>query len=193
VARVIPKQWVDPATGTLTQAALLFLNDIQNGTDGSISSVGKTLAGVSQTQQAIIDGTQPLADVVITGVGSVSGAVLATEANISAASVAASAGALTATASPSSLYKAQVGSGAVTTDPVTITPAGGTAPYTYAWAYKSGYASFTPSSATAATVDFTSASLSIGQTRSGVWTCTVTDDAAATFAVDVAITVLATE
>jgi hypothetical protein len=191
--RVIPVQFVDLTTGQLTMEAIRYLNDLDNGASDSIRSVGTILSGVNQTQQAIIAGTQPLADVLITGLGSVTSGLESAEANVSAATVAASAGALTASANPASLYKENVGSGTITTDSVTITPVGGTGPYTYAWLYKSGYASFTISSATAATVDFTSASLIPGQTRNGVWTCTVTDSLAATFAVDVAITVVATE
>jgi hypothetical protein len=191
--RVIPVQFVDLTTGQLTMEAIRYLNDLDNGASDSIRSVGTILSGVNQTQQAIIAGTQPLADVLITGLGSVTSGLESAEANVAAAAVAASAGALTASANPASLYKENVGSGAITTDPVTITPVGGTGPYTYAWLYKSGYVSFSVSSATAATVDFTSASLVPGQTRNGVWTCTVTDSLAATFAVDVAITVVATE
>ena len=172
-----------------------YLDDLENGGSGN-PAIGTLLSGINSvtaTTTAIVNGTQPLADVVISGVGSLTQIDAAQDANIAAASGAASAGALTASASPSFLYEESPGPGTITTDTVTITASGGTGPYTYAWAYLSGYASFSVSSATAAAVDFTSLSLNPGQSRSGVWRCTVTDSAAATFRVDVAITVVSTE
>lgn len=196
MSRVIPRQWVNMATGELTMEAIRYLDDLENGNDSDSPSINTVLAGVNAvtaTATAIVAGTQPLADVLITGLGSVTQIDNAQNANIAAASDAASSGALTASASPTSLYEQSPGPGAITTDTVTITPSGGTGPYTYAWAYLSGYVSFTVSSATAAAVDFTSLSLNPGQSRSGVWRCTVTDNVAATFEVDVAITVVSTE
>jgi len=63
---------------------------------------------------------------------------------------------------------------------VTVTAAGGTAPYTYSWVRTSGSTSITATSSTAATTTFTGSSLASGSTYSAVFTCTVTDAAAAT-------------
>lgn len=195
MARVIPRQWINMQTGELTNEALLFLNDLQVGNDPDSPGINTVLAGVNQVQattDAIIAGTQPLADVVIVGLGSVTQVDTAQNANIAAAGVAASAGALTASASPSSIYEEATGPGAITTDPVTITAAGGTPGYTYAWTQIEGVA-FTINAPAAASTDFTSPSLFPGQSRAARFKCVVTDAALATFDVEVAATVVSTE
>jgi hypothetical protein len=182
--RVIPKQWVNMETGELTMEAIRYLNDLDNG--GS-NSIGTLLAGVNSVTtrtNAIIAGTQPLADVLITGLGSVTGAIVSTSTNISNTAAAASAGALTASASAAFVSGDRVGAGSVTTDAVTITAAGGTGPYTYAWTSVEGL--FPANSATAATTTFTR-TLTNGQSISTIQRCTVTDAVAATFEVDVTV------
>jgi hypothetical protein len=184
MARVIPKRWVDLQTGELTMEAVRFLNDLDNGGENSIGTILAGVNAVTATTTAIVNGTQPLADVLITGVGSVTNAIETQAANNAATSVAASAGALTAYPDVAFVSGGRTGAGSVTTDAVTITAAGGTAPYTYAWASFEGV--FAADSATAATTTFTRA-LTNGQSVSTIQRCTVTDDAAATFTVDVTV------
>jgi hypothetical protein len=76
-----------------------------------------------------------------------------------------------------------------TTGSVTVTPSGGTAPYTYAWTWASGGASITITSATAATTTFSAATLAIGETRSGQARCTVTDNVSATYTIDASVSI----
>lgn len=185
MARVIPRQWVNMQTGELTNEALLFLNDLQVGNDPDSPGINTVLAGVNQVQattDAIIAGTQPLADVLITGVGSVTGALDTQAENINAASGAASAGALTATLSSYSASGERAGPGTVTTNTVTVTPSGGTGPYTYAWAYSAGDAATTNSPA-AATTDWNVVLTSLLPVKSGQYVCTITDSLAATYTV----------
>jgi len=78
--------------------------------------------------------------------------------------------ALSVTLSPTSLNKTRFGAGSITSNTVTATglPSGGT----YAWTYVSGD-SFTITSPSTAATAF-STSLSLGQTKSGVYRCTYT-------------------
>lgn len=76
----------------------------------------------------------------------------------------------------------------VGTSNVTATPFGGTGPYTYLWEYVSGDASFTVSSATAATVSWT-ALVTKNSSKSATWKVTVTDSLAATATANVSIDV----
>ena len=71
----------------------------------------------------------------------------------------------------------------VQTNTVTVTPAGGTGPYTYAWTYVSGDAVtvFSPSSAATKFLSATSAE--------AVYKCTVTDSLLATAVVNVGISI----
>jgi hypothetical protein len=182
--RVIPRQWVNMETGELTMEAIRYLNDLDNG---GANSIGTLLAGVNSVTtrtNAIIAGTQPLADVLITGVGSVTNAIETQAANNAATAGAAAAGALTASASVGFVSGNRTGAGSVTTDSVTITAAGGTGPYTYAWASRDGL--FNANSASAATTTFTR-TLTNGQVISTIQFCTVTDSVAATYEVDVTV------
>ena len=87
-----------------------------------------------------------------------------------------------ATASPVSVLGFREDVGLVTTEQTTVTPSGGTAPYTYAWARLSGFgAADTPTTA------FTTFSETqpLDEFRTGVFRCTVTDSIGATATVDV--------
>jgi hypothetical protein len=78
--------------------------------------------------------------------------------------------------------------GDATTNSVTVTPVGGAPGYTYAWTWTSGGTGIDIDSSSSATTTFSeSTSLSAGETRSGIARCTVTDGAAATYTVDVAV------
>jgi hypothetical protein len=182
--RVIPVQFVDLATGQLTMEAIRYLNDLDNGASDSIRSVGTVLAGVNQQTQAIIAGTQPLSDVLITGVGSVSTQIETINNNVASVAGAASAGALTASADVSA-YASATAPGTLTTNAVTITASGGTSPYAYAWTNLAGD-TFTVTNPTSAVTQF---QFTFADTGFAIATyrCTVTDDVAATFTVDVSV------
>jgi hypothetical protein len=96
---------------------------------------------------------------------------------------------LNAAASPSSLSTSGTGT-PLTTASTTVTPTGGTSPYTYAWTRISGSTLITANSASAATTTFTGATLASGTTYSAVFRCTVTDNVAATKTVDVNVEVI---
>ena len=74
-------------------------------------------------------------------------------------------------------------SGVVQTNIVTVTPAGGTGPYTYSWTYVSGD-TVTVLSPTSAATRFSSAT-----GAEAVYKCTVTDSLAATAVVNVGISI----
>lgn len=80
-----------------------------------------------------------------------------------------------ASVSPFSVGGTRIGTGPVTTDAATVTVAGGTGPFTYAWAYVSGFASLTTNSPTSATTTFSGTISLLGQDRSAVYRCTITD------------------
>jgi hypothetical protein len=94
---------------------------------------------------------------------------------------------LSANASSGAISATDV-SASKTTGSITVTPAGGTAPYTYAWTKVSG-ATITADSSTAATTTFTATSLTSGETRVAIFRCTVTDNVAATATADVTVTI----
>lgn len=138
----------------------------------------------------IVRGTKPLTDVTIADVGSIKTQLEAQATNQAAATAASSAatGALSATANQSAVYGHGVAGATITTTSVTITPTGGTGPYTYAWAKQSGD-DVTIDAAAAATTTFSKTGVA-GQYFNGTYCCTVTDSVAATF--DVCIPVYIT-
>jgi hypothetical protein len=91
-------------------------------------------------------------------------------------------GTLSLSASPSSLYTTSFSS-SMTSDPCTITPSGGLAPYTYAWTMIAGTAGIT--SPTFATTTFTKTTSGIANVTAR---CTVTDSLHVTASVDVPMT-----
>jgi hypothetical protein len=95
-------------------------------------------------------------------------------------------GALTAEASPFSAVGSVSGSGTqdVTSNLVTVTPSGGTSPYTYAWARISGDSDVLALNSTAAATRF-QATIELGGFRNATFRCTVTDARARTGTVDV--------
>lgn len=96
---------------------------------------------------------------------------------------------LNGSASPSSITKTDTGATIVTAS-TTVTPTGGTTPYTYAWTRISGSTSISATSATSATTTFTGTSLASGTTYSAVFRCTITDNVAATKTVDVNVEII---
>jgi hypothetical protein len=135
----------------------------------------------------IVRGTKPLTDLTIADVGSIKTQLAAQAANQSAATAASSAatGALSATANVSSVYGTGQAGTVITTGGVTITPTGGTAPYTYAWAKQSGD-TVNVTAPTAATTTFSQTG-GAGEVFNATYCCTVTDDVAATFEVCVSV------
>lgn len=98
----------------------------------------------------------------------------------------ASSATLAATVTPGTATSG-TGAASQTTNSVTVTAFGGTAPYTYAWTFASGGTGITRDSPTAATTTFSATSLTGGETRTGQARCTVTDNVGATFTIDVAV------
>lgn len=118
----------------------------------------------------------------------------ATQANAAAASananvgnLAASGGGFYATVSPASAYGEELAPAIVASNSVTVTPSGGTAPYTYAWTLASGL-TMSADSPTSATTAFTSSSAVPPWTSfDDVATCTVTDAALLTTDISVGV------
>lgn len=185
MVRVIPKQWVNPQTGELMMEAILFLNDLQTGSDPDSPGINTVLAGVNQVQattDAIVAGTQPLSDVVLTGVGSIRTQQDAQDAALGGvASLAGGGGALSGYASRSSVGGTRTGPGSVTSATVTVTATGGTGPYTYAWTKIEGD-TITATAASNATTAF-SGTVALGETITASFQCLITDSVAATFTV----------
>lgn len=101
-----------------------------------------------------------------------------------AASVAAG---LSGSVNPSSIQHDYSGSSSATSESVTVTATGGTPGYTYAWTRVSGSSDISADSASAATTTFSVTSLADGGTKSALMRCTITDSAAATYTLDVAV------
>ena len=96
-------------------------------------------------------------------------------------------GALSATASPTTLSKTGSAS-SLTTASTTVSPSGGAGGYTHSWAKVTG-GSITADSSTSATTTFSATGLADGETRTATFRDTVTDAASATVQVDVSITI----
>jgi hypothetical protein len=62
-----------------------------------------------------------------------------------------------------------------TTSTVTCTPTGGNPDYTYAWSRVSGSTAISATAPTAATTAFNTTGMSVGQSRTAAFVCTVTD------------------
>mgnify|MGYP003500327461 CR=1 FL=1 len=155
-----PQPWFDPKTGNATEAFRRYLlGEFSAATTNVNSGVAAAQAAVSAAQ-ATANAAQEQVNVV--------GAETLTFA---------------ASASPISATGSGL-SGVVQTNIVTVTPAGGTGPYTYAWTYVSGDAVTVLSPSSAAT-KFSSAT-----GAEAVYKCTVTDSLAATAVVNVGISII---
>lgn len=87
-----------------------------------------------------------------------------------------------AAASPASVFGSGSSGGtiAITTDPSTATPTGGTAPYTYAWTQTSGAGLWTANQPTNPISDFTGYAIGAGDGDDATFICTITDSLGAT-------------
>ncbi|MEI6226853.1 MAG: hypothetical protein WCS72_19100 [Deltaproteobacteria bacterium] len=103
----------------------------------------------------------------------------------------AKAAAFTASASPTGVYGSGVGPITANTGNVTVSPSGGSSPFTYAWTYVSGDVDISVASATSATTHFHRdiSAFDVPQVWSAVWRCTVTDASSRTATVDVTVEV----
>jgi hypothetical protein len=140
---------------------------------GGVTFTDNVNSGVAQAQAAA-------AQAQATATGAVAG--IATLASQTAP------GGFYASASPSSAFGDRVGSGTATTNAVTVTPTGGTGPYTYAWTLDAG--NLTIGAATSATTSF-SGFVSIGTTTEDIATCTITDSLAATASISIGVAIYA--
>lgn len=96
-----------------------------------------------------------------------------------------SVGPVTASASPAYVNNTRVGSGLITSDPVTVTAAGGVGPYTYAWSRVAGD-TYTVNAPSSATTTFTT-TVSAGTAKSASYRCIVTDSLGNNAFVDVTV------
>jgi hypothetical protein len=139
---------------------------------------------------------QATADAAAAAAAAASASAAASQATADAAATAAAAAAsgtsgspsFYATASRSVCFGTTPTSGSVTTPSVTVTPTGGTGPYTYAWTYDSGDVGFSANTASSASTTFTG-SVAAGEDLVAVWRCTVTDSLAATCFVTVGVSI----
>ena len=92
---------------------------------------------------------------------------------------------VTASAAPTYLSKTRTGSGIITSDPVTVTAAGGVGPYTYAWSRVAGD-TYTVNAPSSATTTFTT-TVSAGTAKSASYRCIVTDSLGNNAFVDVTV------
>jgi hypothetical protein len=140
---------------------------------GGVTFTDNVNSGVAQAQAAA-------AQAQATASGAVAG--IATLASQTAP------GGFYASATPSSAFGDRVGTGTATTNAVTVTPTGGTGPYTYAWVLD--LANFTIGASTSATTSFTGF-VSIGTTTEDIATCTITDSVAATTSISIGVAIYA--
>lgn len=182
--RQLPDKIVD-ADGRPTLDFQIFMDDLIYGT--AADSIGTLLSG-RNTDSAkitgIISGTVSI-DPFITDRGKLFGELDAVTANTNSVASSASGSSLTASIDAAFALGSGTGGGTFTTPSRTVTAAGGTSPYTYAWAKVSGD-TLTVTSPTSAATTF-SGTPGVGNTLHAVYRCTVTDNVAATATVDVSV------
>jgi hypothetical protein len=75
-----------------------------------------------------------------------------------------------------------------TTKIVTVSPVNGVAPFTYLWERTSGDTTINPTSNMAASTAFSNTGMTIGETNTAVFRCTITDSTAATAEITASVT-----
>ena len=191
MARVIPQQWIDVATGRLTLEATLYLNDLENGADADSPGINTVLAGVTRTEaktDGIIAGTQVLATVNTADGGNLPAALSAQAGTIE--DVAGGGFTVALNRYSTANNAVLIGPGTVTTLAVTAAIFGGTGPFTQLWAKVSGE-TFTINSSTALTTTFDKV-LADAEIANAVYRITVTDSTLATATADVAVSAFST-
>lgn len=159
---VPPQPWFDPKTGNATEPFRRFILSergyARNVNSGVAAARAAAEAAASSAAQA-----QGTANGAVAGVANLAGQALSFSASYA----------------PSSAYGSDTAPAFITTNTVTVTPVGGTAPYTYAWTITG--ANISINSPTAATTAFTSVSqVGVDVFLSQNATCTVTDSLLAT-------------
>ena len=183
IAKIYQGQKVITAEGTLEPWFVDAWNDLVDRSGGeTVNAVGN-----------LINGTQPVSDTIIDGLGQLTSLIASLSNDVNALATAAGVGGgLAATANRSTVTNNTplIGAGTAVTQSVTITPAGGTGPYTYAWTKVTGD-TFVIGSATAATTDF-SVNLGDGNRADAIYRCTVTDSVLATTTKDITVSGVST-
>ena len=154
-----PDQFVDAATGRLTQAAFRWLEGFR--VNNSVA-IGGILSGVSEAKSAAA-AAQGTANGAVAGVSNLAGQTLTFSVSFS----------------PAGASGSVVAPGGVTTNAVTVTPVGGTGPYTVLWTITGSNIGITDD--TSFTTTFQSiGNLAVDEFRIQNATATVTDSLAAT-------------
>lgn len=159
----------------VTPAYIRWVQEVSRALNGGIEGADAVTDNVTKTNN-IVTGTQKI---VIDGIGDPATAFTAQAANINTAAQSAGGTELTASADPAYVFGDVDGAG------TTITPANGTAPYAVSLAYKSGSTSITISDAASLTPTFNRPNTT--GDLDATWTATVTDDAAGSYPIDIAI------
>lgn len=134
--RQLPDKIVD-ADGRPTLDFIAWADDLIYG--AGADSIGTLLSGQNTTSSqvtGIINGTQPVTDVLISGRGTVTDALDATNGTVGDVSVAS--GVLTVVAAPTYASGREAGGGAITTGSIEFTVSNGTGPYTATFTKVSG-------------------------------------------------------
>lgn len=169
--RLPPKEtpFLEADGRTISKAWYRYLQG-ERGYSDNVNSGATAAALAAEQARADAAAAQAAADAATQGVADVQAGVAAGTITFSASF------------SPFSAIGTRLGTGSVTTNSVTVTPTGGTAPYDITVAYLSGDAGFSasnPSDTGVASLSttFTGSITALGQDKSAIWRATITDAA----------------